>query len=146
MEKHMSGIDAGGIGTALWGAMTKTLTVKGVAGVIGAGMLYMVGPAGPKVADGTVIVNAKAYEWAKRKEMAIRFAFAFMASETMGDWAVDVINGALPFLQAAKHPYVFVGAVGALGWYFGRWVALWLHDHQDTGIEKAIKDAKELLP
>jgi len=135
-----------GPGAAMWGVLTKTLSIKGVAGVIGAGMLYMVGPTGPKVADGTVIVNAKAYEWAKRKEMAIRFGFAFLASETMGDWAVDVINGSLPFLQAAKHPYVFVGAVGAVGWYAGRWVALWLHQRQNTGLDQVVKDAKDLMP
>lgn len=143
-SKHMP-VETG-IGAAIWAMLTKTLTLKGVAGLIGAAMLYMLMPPGPPVQAGTVISDPKAYTWATRKELGIRFGFAFLTSELAGAWFVDFLQANAAWLQAGKHPLVFIGMMGAGGWYFGRWVALWLHKRQNTGLDQVIKDAKELLP
>lgn len=135
-----------GILSAAWSALTKVVTFKGLAGMLGAGMLYMLMPPGPPVMAGTVISDPKAYRWATRKELCIRFAFAFMSSEWAGDWFVDVVANNAAWLQAAKHPNVFIGMMGAGGWYAGRWVALWLHQRQNTGLDQVIKDVKGMAP
>jgi hypothetical protein len=144
MEKHHMPIESSL--AAIWGLLTKTLSFKGLAGLIGAAMLYMLMPPGPPVVAGTVISDPKAYKWATRKELAIRFGFAFLTSELAGEWFVDFVQANAAWLQAGKHPLVFVGMMGAGGWYVGRWVALWLHKRQNTGLDQVVRDAKELLP
>lgn len=134
------------LGTGAGLLAAKLASIKGVAGLIGAAMLYMLMPPGPPVAAGTVISDPKAYAWATRKELGIRFAFAFMSSEWMGGWFVDFLQANAAWLQAGKHPMVFVGMMGAGGWYAGRWVALWLHKRQNTGLDEVVKDVKELIP
>lgn len=133
-------------GAAVWATLAKAVTFKGIAGLIGAGMLYMLMPPGPPVQAGTIVLDAKAYRWAQRKELAIRFAFAFASSELAGEWFVDLVHANAEWLQAAKHPSVFIGVMGAGGWYFGRWVALWLHKRGNTGLDEIVKEVKDLRP
>lgn len=131
---------------AVWSVITKTFSLKGLAGLIGAAMLYMLMPPGPPVVAGSVISDPHAYRWATRKELGIRFAFAFATSELAGEWFVDFVQANAAWLQAGKHPMVFIGVMGAGGWYFGRWVALWLHQRQNTGLDDVVKDVKGMLP
>lgn len=123
----------------------KLAGLKGMAGLIGAALLYMLMPPGPPVQAGTVISDPKAYKWATRKELGVRFSFAFLTSELLGEWFVDFVSANAAWLQADKHPIVFVGAMGAFGWYVGRWVALYLHKRQNTGLDDVVKDVKGML-
>lgn len=145
--KHEEGsMSIEAVTATLWAVLTKTLTLKGVAGLIGAAMLYMLMPPGPPVVAGSVVMDPKAYRWATRKELGIRFAFAFLSSELLGEWFVDFVHSNATWLKAGDHPTVFIGLMGAIGWYLGRWVALWLHKKQNTGLDEIIREVKELKP
>lgn len=134
------------VGATVWAVLTKTITIKGLAGLIGAAMLYMLMPPGPPVVAGSIVMDPKAYRWATRKELGIRFAFAFLSSELAGEWFVDFVQANAAWLQAQNHPTVFIGLMGAGGWYLGRWVALWLHKRQNTGLDEVIKEVKGMKP
>lgn len=103
------------------------LGIKASMGIVGAALLYMLLPPG-RPGDKPTTRREMA------RELGIRFAFAGITSAAGGDWLIDVIHSHLPSLLADRHPTPFLMASGAVGWYIGRAVALWLYKHQDKDI------------
>jgi hypothetical protein len=112
-------------------AAAQAMGMKAGAGIVGAALLYMVLPPGRPQDKPTSRAELG-------REIAVRVAFAGITSAAFGDWLIDLVNAMAPWLLAAKHPTPFLIAAGAVGWYIGRAVALWLYRRQD-------KDAGEVL-
>jgi hypothetical protein len=108
-------------------AAVAALGTKAGLGIIGAALLYMLMPPGRPDDQPTT-----------RREMAreigVRFTFAGITSAAGGDWVIDMLQQHLPSLLAAEHPTPFLMASGAVGWYIGRAVALWIYRRQDRDI------------
>lgn len=108
-------------------AAAVALGTKAGLGIVGAALLYMLMPPGRP--DGQVTTRRE-----MAREIGIRFAFAGITSAAGGDWLIDMLQQLAPSLLAAKHPTPFLMAAGAVGWYIGRAVALWIYRRQDRDI------------
>jgi hypothetical protein len=82
----------------------------------------------------------RARNWGR--EIGARVFLAGISSTFGGDWVVDVVQGLAPWTMAAKHPAPFLMLTGALGWYVGRAVALWLYKRQDKDAGELVKEAR----
>lgn len=128
-ETTMSGIEASAGVAGL--VIAKVAFVKAVFGMAGAAVLYLAMP--PERPDGTF----------SRKEFAIRLAVAGFFSWAFSDWAIDVIQGAMPILKAASHPKPFEILTGAPGWWVSRAAALWFYQRKDKNIAELARDIKD---
>lgn len=129
-------IEAEQAASAVGGAATtvvQTLGIKAALGMAGAVLLYL-GAAPERPKDGSF----------NKTEFLTRLAVAGFFSALLGDMAVDVVNGLLPWLMAAKHPAPIWLAAGAPGWWVSRWAALYLYRRQDKDASEIIDEVKKV--
>lgn len=129
MAEPISSAAASGIAAA------QAIGSNALAGILGAALLWMVMPPGR---PGDAHTTRKELG----REVGVRIVFAGISAAMCGDWVVDMVQSLAPFLLAAKHPTPFLIASGALGWYAGRAVALWIYRRQDRDAGQLIDEIK----
>lgn len=112
-------------------ATAKAVGLKAVLGVVGACFLFLASP--PERPDGTF----------SRQEFVARLMASGLFCVCFGDWIVDMMGAAAPWLQHNTHRNALLIATAAPGWYVSRWCALWLYRRKDKDAAEVTRDAAE---